>query len=128
MTTTTQSNPTGVHSFEGSCHCGAVKYQTDLDLGGQLITCNCSMCGRAGTILTFVTPDHFTLKSGEDALASYEFNRHAIVHKFCKHCGIKPFAMGSRPDGQKMVAVNVRCLEGVEVASLTPTPVDGRSF
>ncbi len=86
------------------------------------------MCGRAGTILTFVSPEQFTLKSGGDTLGNYEFNRHAIAHKFCTTCGIKPFAMGTAPDGSKKVAVNVRCLEGVDVQALAVTHVDGKSF
>ena len=53
--------------IEGSCHCGAVRLtlpEAPEDLG----SCNCSMCGRAGTLLTFVPAQQFTLRSGEGAL------------------------------------------------------------
>jgi hypothetical protein len=30
-------------------------------------------------------------------------------------------------DGSEAVAINVRCLEGIDFAALKPTPVDGRS-
>src|SRR3954462_15012180 len=97
--------------YAGSCHCGAVTYNVELELG-QVIACNCSMCSRSGTLLTFVDPEHFTLLTGEDQLGSYLFNRNVITHPFCKTCGIKPFARGKKGDGSPVVAINARCLEG----------------
>lgn len=111
----------------GSCHCGAVRYEVDLDLSKPVIACNCSMCGRSGTLLSFVPASQFTLLSGEQALSDYQFNKHAIHHLFCKTCGIKPFARGKTQDGTPTVAVNVRCLEGVDLEALTIRTVDGKS-
>jgi hypothetical protein len=69
------------------------------------------------------------LLSGEGELATYEFNRHLVKHRFCISCGIQSFAQGSRPsDGAAMAAVNVRCLEGVNLESLRVKQVDGKSF
>ncbi len=70
----------------------------------------------------------FKLLSGEDALAEYRFNRKQIAHVFCRTCGVQSFAMGHMPDGAEVRAVNVRCLDGVDPAALTITPVDGKSF
>lgn len=114
-------------NYQGSCHCGAVRYRTTVDLSSPVISCNCSICTRSGTLLTFVPPDKFTLESGEDNLTNYQFNKKAIDHLFCKTCGIKPFSRGQGPSGP-MIAVNVRCLEGVDVASLSVHQVDGKSF
>jgi len=113
-------------SHLGGCQCGKVRYQVQLDLGAPVISCNCSMCGRAGTLLTFVPAGQFKLLSGEESLTSYHFNRHAIDHLFCKVCGIKSFARGTGKDGPT-VAVNARCLDGVEVADLKINHFDGRS-
>lgn len=115
-------------TYEGSCHCGRVRYQAELDLGSPVISCNCSMCGRAGTFLTFVPESQFKLQSGEDVLTDYKFNRHAIHHVFCRICGIKSFARGTARDGSAMVAINARCLEGVDLETLVIKRVDGRSF
>jgi hypothetical protein len=112
--------------YSGSCHCGKVRYEVSTDLT-PLISCNCSICSRKGLILTFVPPAQFTLKSGEGELADYQFNKHVIHHLFCKTCGVQSFARGKRPDGADMVAINVRCLEGIDLGSLKPTPFDGRS-
>lgn len=114
---------------EGSCHCGAVRFEVKgVDLSKPVIACNCSMCQRSGTLLAFVPVESFTLKSGEDHLQDYFFNRRAIDHTFCKTCGIKAFAKGKNPDGSEVRAVNVRCLDGVEdVRKLEITWYDGRS-
>lgn len=85
------------------------------------------MCGRSGALLQFVPSSRFTLLSGEDALKDYGFASHTIHHVFCTTCGIKPFARGVGPDSQEMAAVNVRCLDGVDLDALTIQKVDGKS-
>ena len=116
-----------VETHAGGCHCGAVRFQARLDLERPVISCNCSMCGRSGTLLTFIPAADFTLLSGETALTDYQFNKHVIHHLFCKACGVQSFARGKGPDGNEMVAINARCLDGVDVAALKPAPYDGRS-
>ena len=113
-------------SHSGGCQCGAVRYEVRLDLSQPVISCNCSMCGRAGTLLTFVPANQFTLKAGGDQLTDYQFNKHVIHHLFCKTCGIKPFARGVGRDGGEQVAINVRCLDDVDVDKLNIHKYDGR--
>jgi hypothetical protein len=112
-------------NYSGGCHCGKVKYDVTMDLG-KVISCNCSMCGKKGTLLSFVGADAFTLKSGEDNLTSYKFNKHVIDHLFCKTCGVTSFARGKKGD-QPMVAINTRCLDGVDVGTLDVQHFDGAS-
>lgn len=114
-------------TYEGSCHCGKVKYKVKLDLDNPIIVCNCSMCQRAGTMLAFGSRADFELLSGEEDLKSYKFNKNIIDHVFCTTCGIKPFAYGVGRDGAPTSAVNVRCLEGVELNELETHAFDGRS-
>ena len=86
---------------EGSCHCGAVTYAVETSLDG-LVECNCSHCYRKGFVLAFAPRAAFTLKSGEDQLGEYRFNKHNIAHMFCKTCGVQPFGFGTgrgRPVG-----------------------------
>jgi len=85
------------------------------------------MCERAGSILTFVPASQFTLLSGEDNLTSYKFNKKIIDHLFCNVCGIKPFGSGQDKGGNPTVAVNVRCLDGVDLESLEPFHYDGKN-
>jgi hypothetical protein len=94
----------------------------------MVLECNCSHCSKRGLLLTFVTPDKFTLAGGAEGLADYQFNRKMIHHFFCPTCGIESFARGTGPDGKEMIAINVRCLDGVDLSTLTPTPFNGRDL
>jgi hypothetical protein len=111
----------------GSCHCGKVSYDVTLDLEQPVIGCNCSMCGRSGTLLSFVPENAFQLLSGDEDLKDYQFNKHVVHHFFCSTCGIKPFARGRMPDGTPTVGINVRCLDGVDVDALKIHKYDGKS-
>lgn len=112
--------------YTGGCHCGKVRYEVDADIGG-VIACNCSICGKTGTLLTFVPATSFTLLSGEDALVDYQFNRNIIHHLFCGTCGVRSFARGVGRDGTPMAAINARCLDGFEMAQFPIQNYDGKS-
>lgn len=112
---------------EGGCQCGRVRFSVEISLD-NLISCNCSRCGKLGSILAFSSADAFSLEIGEDALTEFKFNTHKISHLFCEICGIQSFGRGVAPDGREMVAVNVRCLDDVDVFALKPQQVDGKSF
>lgn len=114
-------------TYNGSCHCGAVRYSVELDLSQPVISCNCSMCQRSGTLLSFAPKEKFTLEQGSDSLTDYQFNKHVVHHNFCKVCGIKSFARGVGPGGKEMVAINLRCVDGVEPSQLKIQEFDGRS-
>lgn len=116
-----------VAHYEGGCQCGAVHYEVDADLENTL-TCNCSRCQRMGFVLAFAPRESFELKSGEDNLTEYLFNKNVIRHLFCTTCGVESFAYGQMPDGSPTVAINVNCLDGVEPRTLNSRHVDGRSF
>ncbi|HEX8167037.1 MAG TPA: GFA family protein [Beijerinckiaceae bacterium] len=113
--------------YKGGCHCGGVPFEVEADLG-QVIQCNCSHCAKKGYLLTFVPRDRLRLETPEEALATYTFNTHRIRHHFCPTCGCAPFGDGTSPKGEPTAAVNVRCLNGVDLASLTIVPFDGRSL
>ncbi len=114
-------------TYSGGCQCGNVRYEVQLDLAG-VMACNCSRCGRLGSLLAFAPAESFTLLKGEDALTEYTFNKHAIHHLFCTTCGIQSFARGTAPDGRKMAAINVRCLDDVDIDALPVQKVDGRAY
>lgn len=113
-----------VKTYTGGCHCGRVSFETDADVS-HVVSCNCSICRKRGTLMAFVGEDQFRLKSGADTLTDYQFNKHVIHHLFCPTCGISSFARGTRPDGAKMVALNVRCLDGVDLDALQVRRFDG---
>lgn len=113
--------------YEGGCQCGAVSYVVEVDLENT-ITCNCSRCQRMGFVLAFSPLENFRLKSGEEDLTEYLFNKKAIRHLFCRTCGVESFAYGKMPDGSPTVAINVNCLSGVDPRELNSHHVDGKNF
>ena len=112
-------------SYEGSCHCGRVRFRVRAELVG-LTDCNCSICRMKGFIHLIVPADRFELVSGSEELTEYRFNTGIARHRFCRHCGIHPFYV-PRSDPDK-VDVNVRCLAGVDLAALPVAHFDGQSW
>jgi hypothetical protein len=110
---------------KGSCHCGKVAYEVETDLA-QVIECNCSICQRKGYLLTFVPRSALNVIRGEEDLATYTFNTHTIQHRFCSTCGTATFGEGKQPTGEATAAINVRCLETVDLSEITPVPFNGR--
>ncbi len=115
-------------THQGGCHCGAVRYQVALDLEKPALVCNCSICSKQGTMLSFVPPDKFTLERGTAELTDYQFNKNNLHHLFCKMCGVKSFARGTDDDGQPMVAINVRCLDDVDLDKVPTQFYDGKKL
>jgi len=113
-------------TYQGSCHCGRIAYEVDGELT-QAIECNCSHCSRKGYLLWFVERPQLKLRTPEDDMSTYLFNKHVIQHRFCPNCGCAPFGLGEDPKGKAMAAINVRCIEGVELGALKRIPYDGRS-
>jgi hypothetical protein len=113
-------------AYDGGCHCGAVRYRVTTKLESA-VTCNCSICFKTGTMLAFAPAERFELVRGREALTDYQFGRKNIHHLFCNRCGVRSFARGVAPGGGEMVAVNVRCLDGVDVSALRIVEHDGRS-
>ncbi len=112
-------------TYEGGCHCGAVRFRVTADLD-SVTYCNCSICTKKGFLHLIVPPAQFELVSGADALTTYQFNTRIAKHTFCKHCGMHPFyAPRSDPD---KIDVNARCLDGVDVANLSIKQFDGRHW
>ena len=113
--------------YKGSCHCGKIAFQVEGELKGAM-ACNCSICSRKGSLLWFVPRDQMQLLTPEDALSTYTFNKHVIQHRFCRTCGIHPFGEGVDPKGNRMAAINIRCLEDIDLDSVPVQHFDGRSM
>jgi len=109
---------------KGGCHCGTIAYEFEGEIAGAL-ECNCSMCAMRGSLLAFYPATAFTLSTPRDGLRTYHFNKGVIDHHFCPNCGIAPFSEAENK-GVKMVAVNLRCVEGVDPQGLAVQHYNGR--
>ena len=114
-----------MRTYEGSCHCGRVRFRVTTELT-RVVQCNCSICAKKGFLHLIVPPESFELVAGREEIAVYEFNTKTARHQFCRTCGIHPFYV-PRSDPDK-IDVNVRCLDGVDLASLPLEPFDGRNW
>nr|WP_294864248.1 GFA family protein [uncultured Pseudogulbenkiania sp.] len=113
--------------YHGSCHCGRIAFDVEGDLG-QVMSCNCSICRRKGALMWFVPRQQLRLLTPEADMSTYTFNKHVIQHHFCPICGMHPFGEGRDPAGNAMAAVNVRCLDDVDLDTLTVKHFDGRAL
>ncbi len=117
-------------TFHGSCHCGVVQFEADLDLTQSTYRCNCSICRRTRFWPAVAKEDAFRLLAGESELTQYLFNTKKNQHYFCKHCGVRAFGIGTETPIGKMYGVNLGCLNDVTDEELSRAPityVDGRS-
>ncbi len=111
----------------GSCHCGRMRFEVAGEVS-EAMECNCSHCSRKGYLLWFVPRGQVTFAAPLEDLSTYRFNRHVIDHHFCPVCGCAPFGLGTDPDGNAVAAINIRCLEDVDLGAIRRIPVDGRAF
>jgi hypothetical protein len=111
--------------YEGGCHCGQVRFRVTADLS-RVTECNCSICSKKGFLHLIVPPEAFELASGKQALTAYRFNTGTARHTFCSTRGIPPFYV-PRSDPDK-IDVNVRCLDGIDVAALTVSHFDRQNW
>ena len=109
----------------GGCHCGRVRYEVE-GTPGEVTECNCSICTRKGYLHWIVPRTSFRLLAGEDDLVTYCFNTGVAQHHFCGHCGVASFYVPRSHPGS--IDVNARCLDDVDLVTLSRRAFDGRNW
>ncbi len=111
-------------TYSGSCHCGRLKFEADIDFEKGTGKCNCSFCFKARMWAAQIRPAQFRLLAGEESISDYQKNPGGPHHLFCSHCGVRPFEKGNIPEaGGEFVSINVSCLDGVDPKLLSGAPV-----
>lgn len=110
-------------TYQGSCHCGAIRFSAGIDLSQGTARCNCSICFKSRAWMAFIPANEFQLLAGEASLGDYQFGKKSIHHNFCTQCGVRPFARGSDGKGNEFCAVRVNCLDDAAPQELAGAPV-----
>lgn len=110
--------------YKGSCHCGNIAFEVEGEITAAVV-CNCSICSRKGALLWAVPRDRLQLLASE-GMGTYTFNNNVIAHRFCQICGMNPYAEEIKAGGDAFV--NIRCIEGLDLAAIPVIEFDGRSM
>jgi hypothetical protein len=110
----------------GSCHCGRVRFEVDADID-HVRACDCSICKKRGALNFRVPKENLRLLSSWNDLVLYQWGSQTAKDYFCPACGTLPFRRPSDPTPEELTegvepfdgwAINVRCLEGIELDAI----------
>lgn len=119
-------------TYQGSCHCGRVKFAAELDFAAGTSKCNCTSCWKKRWWSVRCAPADFHPLSGESELSDFRPGETTGHGGFCKHCGVKPYAWVPKAEWnpEPYVSINVAALDDLDPAELVSAPVrycDGRA-
>ncbi len=113
-------------TYRGSCHCGRVRFEVDLDLD-HVRSCDCSICRRRGALIHRVEADQLRMLTPLADLTLYQWHTRTAEDYFCPTCGILPFRRPRHRTVKEITGgvadfsgwgINVRCLEGVDIEAI----------
>ncbi|MBB5535376.1 GFA family protein [Rhizobium giardinii] len=111
-------------TYKGSCHCGRIRYEADIDLEAGTSRCNCSICSKRRFWGANVKPEDFRLLCEEAGIGDYQFGTMSGHHRFCLACGVAPYVHGYVEEiGGAFVSINIACLDDMDPAVLVSLPV-----
>jgi len=135
VSTNLRAHAVSMKTYSGSCHCGAVRFQAELDFAEGTFKCNCTSCTKARSWLIVAPAARFRLVEGEARQAMYQWTppgraQPSLEFHFCKRCGIRTPGRGElEAMGGEFYAVQISLLDDLDPEELAAAPVryiDGR--
>jgi hypothetical protein len=114
-----------IKTYHGSCKCGAIAFEADLDIAQGTTKCNCTSCWKRRWWSVRVKPEGFRSIRGEGQLSEK-------TRGFCRDCGVIPYGMVEAAEWNDgaYVSVNVAALDDLDPRELMAAPIqlcDGRN-
>jgi hypothetical protein len=104
-------------TYRGSCQCGAVRFEADIDVDNGRRRCHCWICARQRAWETLVKPEDFRLLAGESELDDYRSATGSGDHLFCRNCGGASFGRGFvDATGVEYVSIAAGCFDNANPA------------
>lgn len=114
--------------YQGSCHCGAIKFTFDAEEISRGLRCTCSICSRKGALMLAdaVANDELHIEADENDIGLYQFDSKIAKHYFCKTCGIYTHNETIRAPGH--MRVNLGCIDDLDTSTLELVVFDGKNL
>jgi hypothetical protein len=115
-----------VRKHAGSCHCGTVKFEVEVDATSGM-RCNCTVCTKVGLLMGMAKPEGLRILAGERDLSFYEWGAKTAKRYFCKRCGVSCFSRGYLEQlGGEYVCLSFNALDDVDPNDVKTVHWDGR--
>ena len=117
-----------MQTYEGSCHCGRIKFSFLAPAIKAALRCTCSICKRKGALLTNFTvrPENTDLETAHEYLSRYQFGTKVARHYFCNWCGVFTYLETRLNPGE--YRFNLGCLDDLDPFALPVETFDGDSI
>ena len=109
-------------TYSGSCHCGALQFEADIDVARGTEKCNCTICVKMRLWSFRVAPENMRVLAGQDFIQDYTYGKHVAHHWFCRRCGVRPFERVELSH-ETYFNVSVACLDGLDLDELVSAPI-----
>ena len=113
--------------YEGSCHCGAIKFSYDGEQISKGIRCTCSICSRKGAMMSTeaIPQENLKIQADDSDIGLYQFGNKVAKHYFCNKCGIYTYNEMLRKPGY--MRVNLGCIESLDTSDIEVLVFDGKN-
>lgn len=122
-----------IKTYQGACHCGFIQFEVLAKID-HLRECNCSVCFKRGALIFRVSSQALKILTPLDKLSLYQWGSMTAEDYFCPTCGVLAFRKPSQltpaeiSRGEKPFtgwAINARCLQDLNVASIPVIKING---